>query len=137
MSQRTPAKWHPLPAMHHRHGKVVHLGQEFGACGPYAFLVLLSEAAAAIYKPEGTVKMAVDDFRRLAFLPDDVDIRRLLGELEDLGFIRLTKCNAYGFELVLPNWDEWSQLPKDRTAAERQRRHRERQREAKAERDQP
>jgi hypothetical protein len=124
MSRTAPTIWTTLPAMHHRHPKMVYLLDTHGASGPHTFTVLLAEAAARIGE-RGVVKLAWSDFARFADIePTREAVLERLEGLATLGLVEVVSDAPHGFTVRLPNWDDWDLVPK--TTAERQATHRSR-----------
>lgn len=125
----TPRLWAPLPAQHHRTGKIEELLELHGASGALAFLVLLSEAAAAVgvlgRDARGMAEMSWRDFAKYSGTPLHA-ARALLEALasEPFTLVAIESENTFGFRVRLLRWAEWDQMPKDPRAAERQQRAR-------------
>jgi len=127
-----PSWWTPLPALLNRHPKIVHLLEAHGASGPWAFVVLLAEAAAYLHDP-GVVKLTWSGYAQDAEIDGGREgVLARLEEMAVMGLVELLEDHPYGFVAKLPNWAEWelrqSGAPKDPTGAERQARYRHKKR---------
>jgi hypothetical protein len=111
----------------------VELGEEFGAGGPLAFLVILLEAKAAAASGlsparQGSLTMRYRALARMAYLTDADTARRVVAKAADLGLLLIEGGDPQHSTARLVKWHRWE--PKDVGAAARKQAQRDRDREA-------
>jgi hypothetical protein len=120
---RAPRYWTPLAASFPDDPKPSALLAEFGAPGPYVFVVILCTATAQSYAggAKGQARMGWPALANKASI--DVEAaEEIVRRIAELGEIDLLAHSEYGFTAALCDWELW--MPKDLTAAGRQARSR-------------
>jgi hypothetical protein len=108
---------------------VIELGEDFGAAGPLAFLVILLAAKAAALgglppSKQGTVTMRYRALAREAYLPDAETARRIVTRCAELDLLLIEAWDTQQFTGRLVKWAKWE--PRDVGAAARKQAQRDR-----------
>jgi hypothetical protein len=127
-----PRGFLPLDLQYLSQDTIVELGEEFGAAGPLAFLVILLEAKAAAAgglspAKQGSLTMRYRALARQAYLTDAETARRIVAKAADLGLLLIEGGDPQHFTARLVKWHRWE--PKDVGAAARKQAQRSRDRE--------
>lgn len=125
-SHKRPGHWTPLPATFPDDAKPSALVAEFGAPGPYTLIVLITVATTQSYTGGewGCLRLGWAALAQKVGV-DVTQAQVIVKRLAELGEIDLAEAE-FGFSARLTGWLKWhGPQAKDRTGAERQRRHRE------------
>lgn len=118
----TPAFWKSIALGFPRSPKPAALLAEFGAIGPYTWLVLIFEAKAQEYaqldkaaRQPGRVRLAWAQLGQLASC-DVEGARAVLLRLQEWGELAL-EDDGFAFTATLHDWHRWEVEPKNPVAA--------------------